>query len=171
MTGVRFETDRLVLRRWRVSEASIQRELWAERDQRTPAHRRITADGHPTVAEFEERISREAPPTLGFLAAEHKQTHEVLGYSGLLANDHGDDAEPEIAYEFLRRHWGHGYATEAGFVILDWARESGYQRLWATIRDWNTASRRVAVKLGFIETERVDTSAEYGDSLYYVRDL
>jgi hypothetical protein len=43
-----LETDRLVLRRWQVSEAVLQRTLWAERDPRTPPHRRITSDGRST---------------------------------------------------------------------------------------------------------------------------
>ena len=46
-----IETERLLLRTWHVSEASVQRQLWAERDLRVPARRRIDADGRPTGAE------------------------------------------------------------------------------------------------------------------------
>jgi ribosomal-protein-alanine N-acetyltransferase len=167
-----LETDRLVLRRWLVSDAAVQRELWAERDSRVPPHRRIDADGHPTLAELEERIRRDkADPTMGLLAAELKENGEVIGYCGLIANTHGQDAEPELAYELLRSRWGHGYATEASMAVLVWARQSGHRRSWATIRDWNTASRRVAVKLGFVESDRVDRDAVYGDSLFYMKDL
>nr|WP_308465638.1 GNAT family N-acetyltransferase [Glaciibacter superstes] len=45
---------------------------------------------------------------------------------------HGQDGEPELAYEFLRTVWGQGYATEAAQAVLGWATESGYRRLWAT---------------------------------------
>ena len=48
---VLLETDRLLLRPWRVSEAVVQRELWTERDARVPARRRVDADGRPSVAE------------------------------------------------------------------------------------------------------------------------
>ncbi|WP_434056774.1 N-acetyltransferase family protein [Amycolatopsis ponsaeliensis] len=34
---------------------------------------------------------------------------------------------------------------------MDWARLAGYGRLWATVWEWNTASRRVLEKLGFTE--------------------
>ena len=51
-----LETDRLVLRPWRVADAALQRELWTERDPRVPPHRRIDEEGNPTVAEFEESI-------------------------------------------------------------------------------------------------------------------
>lgn len=167
-----LETDRLVLRRHRVSDATLQRELWLERDVRVPPHRRIDADGHPTLAEIETWIRNNASESsIGLLVAELKERHATIGYCGLVANAHGHDGEPELAYEFLRDEWGRGYATEASRAVVDWARDSGYRRLWATIRDWNVASRRVATKLGFVESARVDPDPEYGNSIFYVRDL
>lgn len=59
-----LETDRLLLRPWRVAEAVVQRELWVERDPRVPRHRRIDAGGRPSVAELEEAI-RAARSLLG----------------------------------------------------------------------------------------------------------
>ena len=167
-----LETDRLLLRRWRVSDAALQRELWTERDPRVPPHRRIRPDGHPTLEDIERWFRREEPDaSLGLLAAERKGSGDVIGYCGLIPNVHGQDGEPELAYEFLRKVWGQGYATEASWAVLGWAKESGYQRLWATVREWNTASRRVMAKLGFIETARVDPDATHGNSLYYMKNL
>ena len=60
-----------------------------------------------------------------------------------------------------RRVRGQGYATEA----------SGYQRLWATVWDWNTASRRVLAKVGFTETERKEEDAVHGTTLFTTRQL
>jgi ribosomal-protein-alanine N-acetyltransferase len=37
--------------------------------------------------------------------------------------------------------------------------------LWAGVRDWNIASRRVLAKLGFQETGAVERDAAHGDSL------
>ncbi len=56
-----------------------------------------------------------------------------------------------MAFDLLRRVWRQGYATEVSWAVLDWARSSGYERVWATVWDWNTASRRVLAKLGFTE--------------------
>ena len=78
----------------------------------------------------------------------------MIGYCGLVDTGRGADDEPELAFELLRRTWGQGYATEASLAVLDWARSSGHERLWATVWDWNTASRRVLAKLGFTETGR-----------------
>jgi ribosomal-protein-alanine N-acetyltransferase len=40
--------------------------------------------------------------------------------------------------------------------VATWVGEAGYGRLWAGVRDWNVASRRVLGKLGFRETGRVE---------------
>ncbi|NPC95632.1 GNAT family N-acetyltransferase [Nocardioides sp. zg-DK7169] len=151
-----LETDRLVLRPWRVSEAAIRRELWLERDPRVPPHRRIDADGHPTLAEVEEAIRRSTASPVALLAVERKGVGEAIGYCGLTERRQ-EAREPELAFELLRRCWGQGYATEASWAVLDWARSSGHERLWASVWDWNTASRRVLAKLGFTETASEET--------------
>ena len=169
--AVVLETDRLVLRPWRVSEAALQRELWTERDPRVPPHRRIDKDGNPTVADFEESIRTHQPSSIGLLAVERKDVGDVIGYCGLIESDRGAAAEPELAFELLRRVWSQGYATEASWAVLDWARSSGYERVWATVWDWNTASRRVLAKLGFTETDRTEVDPARGTTLFTTRRL
>ena len=75
-----FETRRLLLRPWRPEEAAVLRELWTERVPRVPPRRRIDAEGHPTLAELEESIRAHPPSTLGLLALERKDAHDVIGY-------------------------------------------------------------------------------------------
>ena len=76
----------------------------------------------------------------------------MIGYCGLTE---GSSPEvPELAYELLRRTWGHGYATEAATAVLAWARASGFTRLTATVWEWNVASLGVLTKLGFVEESR-----------------
>ena len=166
MTEIVLETGRLLLRPWRAGEATVQRELWTERDPRVPPHRRIDADGHPTLAELEEWIRTDRPSSTGLLAMERKASRDVIGYCGLITHGRGPEGEPELAFELLRRVWRQGYATEAALAVLEWARSSGYERLWATVWDWNTASRRVLAKVGFTETERTEVDAERGTTLF-----
>jgi RimJ/RimL family protein N-acetyltransferase len=165
---VELETERLLMRPWRVEEAAVQRELWTERDDRVPAHRRIDADGNPSLAEFEDRIRCGGPasPAIGLPALQRKDVGDVIGYCGLLDSGPGADSEPELAFELLRRAWGQGYATEASEAVIAWARSSGYERLWATVWDWNAASRRVLSKLGFVETDRTELDPSYGTTLF-----
>jgi len=157
-----IDTDRLHLRPWRVSDAAMQHQLWTERDARVPPHRRIDADGHPTVADLEARGSQ------GLLVIEIASSGEAIGYCGLVDGPHGG---PELAFELLRDHWANGYATEAARAVIAQARTTGTIRLFAGVRDWNVASRRVLEKLGFVETGIVEPSEPYGDSLVLSLEL
>jgi len=165
------ETERLLLRPWRVVEAVVHRELWTERDPRLPPHRRIDAEGRPSVADLEEWIRRQPPTPFGLPAVERKATGDVVGYCGLVESGRGSAGEPELAFELLRRAWREGYATEASRAVLEWARTSGYRRLWATVWDWNAPSRRVLAKVGFTETERTEVDAVHGTTLFATRLL
>jgi RimJ/RimL family protein N-acetyltransferase len=165
---VLLETSRLRLRPWRVADAAFQREMWLERDPQVPPHRRIDADGHPTVTDIEESIRAAGPSSARLLVVERKGEGAPLGYCGLIDSGRGSQ-EPELAYEFLREFWGQGYATEASWAVLDWARSLGHVRLWAHVWDWNTGSRRVLSKLGFTESESKE--AIYGINLLTTRPL
>lgn len=169
--GIVLETERLLLRPWRVDDAAVQRELWTERDPRVPPHRRIDADGHPTVEELAESIRSGAPWSRMMPAIERKASGDVIGYCGLVDGGQGGGGqgvggEPELGFELLRRVWGQGYATEAGSAVVEWARAAGHRRLWASVWDWNTASRRVLAKLGFTETDRRETDPARGTTLF-----
>jgi len=172
-----LETDRLILRHRRVDEAAIYRRLWTERDPRVPPHRRINSEGRPTVEDIAAQIRAEREESgPAILAVERKGTADVIGYCGLIF--HGNvrtrvlpPDEPELAYELLRAAHGCGYATEAGRAVVTWVSAAGYGRLWAGVRDWNVASRRVLEKLGFRETGQVEPDSVYGDSLLTVREF
>ncbi|WP_406832908.1 GNAT family N-acetyltransferase [Pedococcus sp. KACC 23699] len=172
-----LQGERLVLRPMRPDEADVLRELWVERDDpRLPAHRRLDEQGHPTVAELAESIATAAVWSagrdgLGFLAVERRVEGDVIGYCGLVDSGRAGEGEPEIAFELLRRVHGNGYATEAALVVVEHARSTGHQRLWATVWDWNTASRRVLAKLGFTETGRTEVVPGRGTTLWTVCDL
>jgi RimJ/RimL family protein N-acetyltransferase len=162
---ITLETSRLRLRPWRVSDAAVLRQLWTERDPRVPSHRRIDGHGHPTRVELEDWTRTNQPSVRGLLAIERKTAGDLIGYCGLIDNGRGSPGEPELAFELLRRVWGQGYATEAAWAVVDRARSCGYGRLWATVWDWNTASRRVLTKVGFTEVDRKEGDPAQGSPL------
>ncbi|MET3769890.1 RimJ/RimL family protein N-acetyltransferase [Marisediminicola sp. UYEF4] len=167
-----LETDRLTLRRQRVSDAAIYRQLWTERDVRVPPHRRISLEGRPTEEDIATQIQEEREASRpGLLAMERKGTAGAIGYCGLVFNGNASNEEPELAFELLRAVHNCGYATEAGRAVITWADEAGYRKLWATVWDWNVASRRVLEKLGFRDTGRVTRETVDGRSLLTVREL
>ena len=167
-----LETNRLVLRPSRAGDAAVYRQVWTERDPRVPPHRRIDAEGRPTLEDIAAQITAERDePGLGLLSVERKGTADVVGYCGLMAHGNGSPDEPELAYELLRATHNRGYATEAGEAIVAWAAGAGYRRLWAGVWDWNIASRRVLEKLGFREAGRVEPESAHGCTLLTVKDL
>lgn len=57
--------------------------LWTERDPRVPPHRRIAANGRPTVADVGDCIRAAArPSSIGLLAVERKAGGDVIGTAG-----------------------------------------------------------------------------------------
>lgn len=104
-------------------------------------------------------------------AIERKAEGDVIGSCGLVDSERVPAREPELAFELLRRHWHQGYATEAALAVIDWAQSSGHERLWATVWEWNTASRRVLSKVSFVETERRDVDADRGTTLFTTKQL
>jgi RimJ/RimL family protein N-acetyltransferase len=145
--------------------------MWAERDPRS--RHQIDADGHPTAQElrhdFETQRVTTARTGLAVLAIERLGSREFIGYCGLIVGQ-ASEAEPEIAYELLRRFHNHRYATEAATAVVAAADRAGWTRLWSTVREWNTASRRVMTKIGFVESGKVDHDPLRGDSIWYMRD-
>jgi [ribosomal protein S5]-alanine N-acetyltransferase len=74
----------------------------------------------------------------------------VLGYCGLFRFDAIEGVpEIEIGYRLARAAWGRGVATEAALAVRDYAFDVlGLRRVVALIDPANTASLRVAQKLG-----------------------
>lgn len=166
-----LHTPRLRLRPLAVEDAPLLRELWTERDPRVPSHRRIDAEGRPTVEDLEASLRDPGRPSAGLLAVELADGGEAVGYCGLVDGGPGGVEEPELAFELLRRVWGRGYATEAALGVLDLALERGHARLWATVWDWNHASLRVLTRIGFVQTPVQEVVPGHGLSLLLVMDL
>lgn len=94
-----------------------------------------------------------------------KETNEFLGWSGIKfitneINNHKDFYE--IGYRFIEKHWGKGYATEAGKAFVDYAfNVLKADVLYAYADPGNENSRRILEKLGL----RYVNSFEYQKEL------
>jgi RimJ/RimL family protein N-acetyltransferase len=109
-------------------------------------------------ADRSERIWREGAE-FHFCLVE-RGTRQVLGVAGLNRDGAGS---AELHYWIRSDHAGQGLTTEACRALVEWApRALGVRRLtlWAG-RD-NTASRRVATKLGFAHIGPLDWQPDGG---------
>ncbi len=110
-----------------------------------------------TRAWLERQFERYRDNGFGLWAVIDRTTGNFLGQCGLTMQQVDDVDELEIGYLFKRRFWHNGYATEAARGCLQYAFETlDRNRVVCTVRPNNTASRRVAERLGMqVEKEFV----------------
>jgi [ribosomal protein S5]-alanine N-acetyltransferase len=85
----------------------------------------------------------------GVWGVEAKGAPELLGYCGLIPQDVEGEEELEIGYLLGRRHWGHGYATEAAAACRDVAFDRfAVPRVVSLIAPANARSIAVARRVG-----------------------
>jgi len=105
------------------------------------------------------RCIEDSYPTWGFgpYAVVERQGGTVIGYCGLFfMPDVGGQPEVELGYRLARAWWGQGYATEAALAVRDHTFAAlGLTQLTALIDSHNTASLRVAEKLGMHDEKEV----------------
>jgi len=96
-------------------------------------------------------------PELGLWATIHKETGKFIGRCGLLPWTIDGRREVEVAYTIAQEYWGQGLATEAACGILDYGFEQlNLTRLICLIDPENSASQRVAEKIGMALEKKVD---------------
>lgn len=148
-----IETERLVLRPFELSDAEGMFEL----DSNPNVHLFV---GNRPVKHIEEsveyiKIVQRQYETVGIgrWAVVLKETNEFIGWSGIKyitdeINKHKDFYE--LGYRFIEKHWGKGYATEAGKAFVDFAfNEMKVEALYAYADAGNEGSRKILEKLGF----------------------
>ena len=144
-----LETKRLTLRHLQPDDLDALSALY-----RDPEIRRFFPEGMLTLDETREELEwhqngHPQHPELGLWATIHKESGQFIGRCGLLPWQIDGVDEVEIAYLIDKSSWRRGYGTEAAQGILDYARATlGLSRLVCLIDEENTASIRVAEKIG-----------------------
>jgi RimJ/RimL family protein N-acetyltransferase len=145
---VNLETPRLRLRALREEDAEPLADIFAD-----PTVVEYSGGRSPSLEEVREGIRRHIAGYedrgYGLLAAELRETGELVGRIGFLGTEVDPSADAELHYHLAPEAWGSGLATEAARAVLDWAFETGrLGRVVAVIHPENHASRRVAEKCG-----------------------
>jgi [ribosomal protein S5]-alanine N-acetyltransferase len=98
---------------------------------------------------LEKQLGNYAQYGFGLWAVVLKETGEMIGQCGLTMQYWGAREVLEIGYLFKKKHWHHGYASEAAAVCRKYAFEKlGAEEVFSIIRDTNTASQNVAKRNG-----------------------
>lgn len=96
----------------------------------------------------------------GYWTAEHRETGALIGEVGFADFKRGLDPDisrtPEAGWIIAPDAWGQGYASEAMIAAHDWLDEARPGRSTCIISPDNTASIRVAQKLGYSDFALTD---------------
>jgi len=142
-----LETERLILRPWRLSDADGFARLAED-----PAVMRMVGTGEPWPEErrlkwIQKQMDRFAELGYSFLAVIERASEEVTGMCGV--QQLGDRDLKEIGWWVRRDRWGRGYGTEAARAVRDWAfGELDFERLDAIAVPGNGGSTNIMCKLG-----------------------
>ena len=155
-TELAMETERLILRPWRESDAKALYKYASDPEVGPRA-------GWPPHKSAEE--SREIIRTIfnndHTWAIELKATNEVIGCIGYYvcgeSNISIGENDVEAGYWVARPFWNRGICTEALRLLIDYCfREKGYSAIWSDFFMNNPASGRVMEKCGFRDTRKIN---------------
>ena len=149
-----METDRILLRPWRESDAEALFKYASDPD----VGPRAGWPPHQSVEESLE-IIRTVFNTPTMWAVELKETGEAIGCVGYLpasaSNLQISEDQCEVGYWIGKPYWGRGICTEALRLVIDYCfNVKHFTILWGDFFPSNPASGRVMTKCGFIDTGR-----------------
>lgn len=144
-----LETERLILRRLTPADAEALYRIYHE-----PDVLKYFAHGPPESIEAERagiirHLGHYDRYGFGLWATVLRDSGEMIGRCGLLAQHVDGVDEVEVAYLLSPRFWGRKLASEAARAIRDYGFQTlELSRLISIIHAQNLASKRVAVAMG-----------------------
>ena len=149
---LRIETERLALRELTEEDFEAAREILGDASVMY-AWEHGFSDGE-TRAWIAENIARYRRDGFSYFAAEERTGGALAGFIGPLVENVEGKRRMGVAYILGKNFWGRGYASEGAAACVDYAFDQlGAAEVIAEIRPENSASRRVAERLGMIARE------------------
>ena len=154
---MQLDTDRLLLRPLALSDLDDMASLLG--DGEALKHWGQPLDRNGARAWIERNQARYERDGFGRCAIVLRATGELIGDCGLVRTTVEGTDEVELGWIVRRSQWGRGIATEAGAAWRDYAfGPLRLPRIVSMVSEQNTASRRVAEKLGM----SVERTASWG---------
>jgi RimJ/RimL family protein N-acetyltransferase len=167
---MQLETERLILREFRVSDFDAVHEYAS--DPEVVRYMPFGPNILKQTQDFLDRaINRQKEKTrIDYeLAVILKETNKLIG--GCRINK-VSEIQAHIGYIYNKNYWGYGYATETAKALVAFGfNDLGVHRIYATCDPDNIASQRVLEKAGLILEGRLREDmmihGEYRDSLIF----
>ena len=177
--SITVTSERLLLRPWRRKDRPVLEKMCRDEDMMQYVTRGRPMTDQEIMKLYKRQKRHLRQHRVCFFAMELIETGEVIGLAGLQPLDPVDKNTPrdfEIGWWVWKNHWGHGYATEAGTALIDYARsELKLNKIAAVIDPENNASIGVAEKLGLtfecqkLASETISTRPDWMINYYLTR--
>ena len=174
VTGIRIETERLILRPWQESDAD---DMYVY--SKVPGVGEMAGWSHHKSLEESRKIVRMFMQDKDVLAIELKENGTVIGSLGIHRNDN-DHVGPqflgrEVGYVLSKDYWGKGLVPEAVRGVIGYCfHVLKYDYLLCGHFTWNHQSRRVIEKCGFTYLKDImhttNSGTEERTRLYILRN-
>ncbi|WP_152537484.1 GNAT family N-acetyltransferase [Aquimarina pacifica] len=112
-----FETERLLVRRLKNTDASDFYELMRDPEVMHPIPRK-TLSRKKSDLRLKELIELEQKSDTNIWGFTKKSRSEIIGICGFLKNNKNEE---EIAYSIAQKFWGKGYGTEIAKGLIDFS--------------------------------------------------
>ena len=174
VTGIRIETERLILRPWKESDLDDFYEYAC-----VPGVGEMAGWPHHESKDTTLNTIRMFLRARDVLALELKESGKVIGSLGIHENDN-DHVGPdylgrEVGYVLSKEYWGRGLVPEAVRGVIDYCFNTlYYDYLLCGHFTWNHQSRRVIEKCGFQYLKDISHTTQFGTEeltrLYIIRN-
>lgn len=144
-------TDRLTVQGWSVDDAEAALAIYGAVEVTrwlTPAMNRV--EDVAAMRDVLRTWSDEQPELLtpqGRWSVRLRDSGELIGGVGIRLLPPSED-DLELSWQFRPDRWGHGYATEVGRAMVDWAFTQDAEELFAVARPNNERAIATAKRLG-----------------------
>ena len=174
VTNIRIETERLILRPWKESDAADMYEYSS-----VPGVGEMAGWHHHESVDESQIIVKLFMDGKEVLAIEDKNSGKVIGSLGIHENDN-DHVGPdffgrEVGYVLSKDYWGRGLVPEAVRGVIGYCFNTlHYDYLLCGHFTWNHQSRRVIEKCGFQYLKDISHTTRFGTEeltkLYIIRN-
>jgi ribosomal-protein-alanine N-acetyltransferase len=144
----RLETSRLLLRPMIIADVNELLQIFS--DAKVVASFGVPPFGLVEMEQWvQHNLAHQQANGYGLFSVILKSNGTLIGDCGLERMEIEGTQTVELGYDFRSDHWNRGYATEAAIAVRDFAfGKLKLPQLISLIRVGNTASRRVAEKVG-----------------------
>jgi RimJ/RimL family protein N-acetyltransferase len=156
MSGLRIETERLVLREW--GEADIGPFHAICSDPVVMATLGPLMSVEQVAARVAQMQTMQAELGHCFWALERQSDARLIGWCGVIRGTAGPvNGKAELGWRLASDCWGHGYASEAARAAADWVFANlADDAAWAITTVENHGSRAVMQRLGMTYQPELD---------------